>query len=392
MNKFFVNVTFAAKGGCDDSAPGLFNTNRRPELRVVKLSKLSHSKLHEIPEDFICDDRLSLTEFELNFMGCNYTDICQSRASCTSATLEKLPDSLGSCKNLEALDLQCNNLATLPPWLGSLSNLRHLDLQAATQGAGNHPLVEYPAHGSYPELLFASLGKNNFHNLGLKVNSFADMPKLTHLEISKASLTALPESLGNLENLRTLDASSNDDLKQMPASIGNLRKLVSIDLKQTSIKRLPSSFGKLHQLSSVILSDMNLTALPDSFCSLEQATSITLEGNDLEGIPECFHELPPQVEKSWFKLVDIFSGCRNIRLKYNHSNAGHRSLRKRLGGIWRKKCSCAMTLECFCNNNVSAQPECAKSLFDSACDLCSTRMEQEICLSSVDEVNMTSVL
>ena len=39
---------------------GLFTTNRRPELRVVKLSKLSHSELREVPDDFICDDRLSL--------------------------------------------------------------------------------------------------------------------------------------------------------------------------------------------------------------------------------------------------------------------------------------------------------------------------------------------
>ena len=40
---------------------GLFTTNRRPELRVVKLSKLSHSELREVPDDFICDDRLSLS-------------------------------------------------------------------------------------------------------------------------------------------------------------------------------------------------------------------------------------------------------------------------------------------------------------------------------------------
>ena len=39
---------------------GFFDTNRESQLRVVKLSKLTHSNLAEIPNDFICDDRKSL--------------------------------------------------------------------------------------------------------------------------------------------------------------------------------------------------------------------------------------------------------------------------------------------------------------------------------------------
>ena len=39
---------------------GLLAKAREPKLRVLKLSMLTHSKLHAIPNDFICDDRKSL--------------------------------------------------------------------------------------------------------------------------------------------------------------------------------------------------------------------------------------------------------------------------------------------------------------------------------------------
>merc|ERR1712048_822775 len=57
---------------------------------------LTHSKLHEIPNDFICDDRKSLTVLDLHHMGYECVDTHRPVSLCYDATLEKVPDSLGS--------------------------------------------------------------------------------------------------------------------------------------------------------------------------------------------------------------------------------------------------------------------------------------------------------
>ena len=64
----------------DVCCAGFFDTNRESQLRVVKLSKLTHSNLAEIPNDFICDDRKSLV------CACSWTKdmhgLCASACEC----------------------------------------------------------------------------------------------------------------------------------------------------------------------------------------------------------------------------------------------------------------------------------------------------------------------
>ena len=77
------------------------------------------------------------------------------------------------------------------------------------------------------------------------------------------ALTSLPESIGNLTGLTSLDVSSTK-LTSLPESIGNLTGLQSLDVSETRIASLPESLEKLSSLRKLPLQDLSLDRLPDS--------------------------------------------------------------------------------------------------------------------------------
>lgn len=56
-------------------------------------------------------------------------------------------------------------------------------------------------------------------------------------------LASLPQSLGQLKALQTLDVSYNL-LQQLPDEIGSLEGLVKIELSHNKLKQLPETMGK----------------------------------------------------------------------------------------------------------------------------------------------------
>lgn len=66
-------------------------------------------------------------------------------------------------------------------------------------------------------------------------------------------LRALPESLGNLTKLQTLDLSNNT-LVTLPDSISNLMQLQWLELSNNQIKDLPLSLTQLNHLITLVLS------------------------------------------------------------------------------------------------------------------------------------------
>lgn len=74
----------------------------------------------------------------------------------------------------------------------------------------------------------------------------------TSLHLDSIMLTELPESIGQLVQLRSLNLSNNQ-LKLLPESVGELVELQSLDLSNNQLKALPESLGKLTQLRTLIL-------------------------------------------------------------------------------------------------------------------------------------------
>lgn len=60
-------------------------------------------------------------------------------------------------------------------------------------------------------------------------------------------LTELPESIGEIRGLTSLDCSAND-LRTLPSAIGNLTQLTGLGLHGNRLRELPEAFGSLTRL------------------------------------------------------------------------------------------------------------------------------------------------
>ena len=77
-------------------------------------------------------------------------------------------------------------------------------------------------------------------------------------------LTAIPESIGHLTGLRTLDLRNNE-LIVLPESLGRLIALQRLYLPYNRLTVLPESIGHLTALQRLYLDFNQLTGLPGSF-------------------------------------------------------------------------------------------------------------------------------
>lgn len=110
------------------------------------------------------------------------------------------------------------------------------------------------------------------------------------LNLAYMGLTQLPEALGSLTQLLSLDLSENQ-VTVLPEFIGNLTQLQSLKLSRNDLRELPERLGKLIQLQSLDIKNNRLAALPESFGNLTQLQLLNLLGNRLRTLPKSFSNL-----------------------------------------------------------------------------------------------------
>ena len=95
------------------------------------------------------------------------------------------------------------------------------------------------------------------------------------LYLSESSISTLPSSIEELENLKTLDLSWSTQLSKLPEEIGNLKNIESLLLNNTdSLESLPGTVGGIASLEvidlsgSKILSSAQVSSLEQLFYSL----------------------------------------------------------------------------------------------------------------------------
>jgi internalin A len=135
--------------------------------------------------------------------------------------------------------------------------------------------------GNLTNLKHLNLSRNQLNALP---ESIGNLTKLTHLYLSRNQLNALPESIGNLSNLIDLSLSVNQ-LNTLPESIGNLTKLTHLYLYNNQLNALPESIGNLTSLTHLYLYSNQLNALPESIGKLTNLTSLNIDRNSLTQIP-----------------------------------------------------------------------------------------------------------
>ena len=128
--------------------------------------------------------------------------------------------------------------------------------------------------------------------LDLSGNRLAEVPEwlgnltaLTTLNLGYNQMGAVPESLGNLTALTTLKLANNQ-LGAVPEWLGNLTALTDLDLNCNRLAEVPESLGNLTALTTLNLSGNRLASVPESVGYLTALTDLDLYVNRLASVPE----------------------------------------------------------------------------------------------------------
>ncbi len=160
--------------------------------------------------------------------------------------------------------------------------------------------------------------------LDLLPDSIGNLSNLKFLTLKWNKLESLPETFGNLKELEefNLDGnwSTNDDkplynevselpnsfcelrklkifkcesngLRNLPDNFGELTSLTEVNLYQNRLSRIPESIGELSKLTHLNLNSNRISTIPLSLCRLEKLKQLELSYNSIEMVPECIDQL-----------------------------------------------------------------------------------------------------
>ncbi|KAM0053806.1 putative leucine-rich repeat-containing, plant-type, leucine-rich repeat domain superfamily [Helianthus debilis subsp. tardiflorus] len=225
-----------------------------------------------------------------------------------------LDDSLEKLRSLSVINLALNNLsATVPDFFANFKNLTVMKL-------GSCNLI-----GTFPEkvlqlqsLQILDLSANR--NLSGSLPNFPVNGSLRSLVLSHTSFSGeIPESIGNLKNLSTIDLMGSKFNGKIPESVEKLTQLVSLDLSLNNFIGQIPTFQKCKNLTNVKLSRNGLSEFQDRLSNLR---TLDLSFNNLSIITSDDISLVSNLPKfSSLKLASCelhkFPNLRNqTRLQY----------------------------------------------------------------------------
>lgn len=212
--------------------------------------------------------------------------------------LKKLPNSIGRLRILKQLYLKNNKLTTLPDSLDLLeeleiiqingNNITNLSASLNSLIDGNNKIIYQNDQDlfkhSAPNRLFEpelsiydqiELYKSELDVIN-ELNNLLD-ENIPITKDSERNLFGLYAEGGRVINL-ILD---NKNLKLLPDSLGNLKDLKQLSLKWNYLKNLPGSIGQLKTLESLNLSCNQFKIIPGSIWPLKELTDLNLDNNPL---------------------------------------------------------------------------------------------------------------
>lgn len=177
-------------------------------------------------------------------------------------------------KNLEVLDLHANNLSALPAEFSNLSRLRILNL--SENGFEELPF-DLLAGLPLTELV---VRKNQLHGTLIQDNVEA-LPKIQTLDVTSNQLAHIcsPGKTVAMPALHQLCVSMNR-LQALP-DIGGWTSLVTVVGDGNNINAIPEGFTKLEQLRSVDFSSNDIRVVPAEIGRMENLINLGLSGNPL---------------------------------------------------------------------------------------------------------------
>jgi hypothetical protein len=144
-------------------------------------------------------------------------------------------------------------------------------------------------------------------------DSIGELPWLRSLDISYNNLTTLPVSLARLTQLETLHVQHNI-LTSLPESIGQLENLRKLDIYGNRLRELPSSIGRLKHLT-ILYADNPFGELPEVIRELSALRDLGVADCGFSFLPEWVGELS---DLEWLnlpqnKLTDLPSSIAGLK-------------------------------------------------------------------------------
>lgn len=99
------------------------------------------------------------------------------------------------------------------------------------------------------------------------------------LDLSNRKLDKLDMSIFNRTELEALNVSSNSLSGALPSQIGNLKNLKILNASNNNFTGIPAEVGQLSQLEILDFSNNNLTGLPNELGNLKNLKTFNISGN-----------------------------------------------------------------------------------------------------------------
>uniref|UniRef100_A0A182PBL5 Disease resistance R13L4/SHOC-2-like LRR domain-containing protein n=1 Tax=Anopheles epiroticus TaxID=199890 RepID=A0A182PBL5_9DIPT len=159
--------------------------------------------------------------------------------------------------------------------------------------------LSYRDYRTIPEELRRA-GSDEIDEIYLKENLIHTLPdwffvKMSHLRflcLAGNMIDSLPNQIGHLECLETLDLSENS-LHRLPHTVGRLKRLTKLLLNGNYIQQLPSEIGQLRKLEVLEIRKNRITNIPLQLSQCVSLEDLLMDDNPgLVSIPTRLFNLP----------------------------------------------------------------------------------------------------
>ncbi|KAH1144579.1 hypothetical protein GYH30_034691 [Glycine max] len=281
---------------CDCS----FNNNTTCHVTSIALKGLNISG--PIPDEFGNLTRLEILDLTWNNFNGSIPKSLGRLSSVVNLSLlgnrltGSIPSEIGDMASLQELNLEDNQLeGPLPQSLGKMSNLLRL-LLSANNFTGIIP-------DTYGNLKNLTQFRIDGSSLSGKIPSFiGNWTKLDRLDLQGTSLDGpIPSVISYLTNLTELRISDLKGPTMTFPNLKNLKILLRLELRNCLITGpIPNYIGEIKSLKTIDLSSNMLTgSIPDSFQDLGNLNYLFLTNNSLSGpIPDWILSIKQQIDLS----------------------------------------------------------------------------------------------
>jgi Leucine-rich repeat (LRR) protein len=247
------------------------------QLTELESLDISYNELRSLPESLS-----KLTQLKrLHLTGNKLTSLPEwigrlkqlDWLSLSGNKLTSLPESIGQLTQLPSLNLSGNKLTSLPESIGQLRQLQSLDLSS-------NQLTSLPKSiGQLKQLSGLNLSGNQLTTLP---DSFRELKIHDLLELFGNRFRLLP----NLPDAKVIlfgasGKGNGNPLKELPPRIRSLERLTTLTAWQCELSSLPDWLGEVATLESINLSHNQLSDLPPSLLRLKNWNSLQIEDNPL---------------------------------------------------------------------------------------------------------------